>query len=205
MREVDHRAKNALAVVQAALRLTPREDARSFAEAVEARVGALARVQVLLAEANWRGADLRTLAEGAMAAFLPSAGLMPDAPRAELDGKPVRLAATAAQPVSLVLHELSTNAVKYGALSAHGGVVTLSWRTDPVAGLLRLRWEERGGPAIAEPPARRGFGSRIIEATVRSQLGGQVENQWTPAGLACDIALPLDRAVLGEQDGMAAA
>ena len=204
MREVDHRAKNALAVVQAALRLTPRDDARSFAEAVEARVGALARAQVLLAEANWRGADLRSLAEGAMAAFLASASLAPDAPRAELQGSPVRLAATAAQPMSLVLHELSTNAVKYGALSVRGGVVRLSWRRDEEAGLLRLRWEERGGPAIAARPGRRGFGSRVIETTVRNQLGGQLEQDWTPAGLVCTMALPLDRAVLAGQDEMAA-
>ncbi|MBL6080382.1 PAS domain S-box protein [Belnapia sp. T18] len=204
MREVDHRAKNALAVVQAALRLTPREDAHSFAEAVEARIGALARAQVLLAEANWRGADLRSLAEGAMAAFLSSAALAPDAPRAELEGAPVRLAATAAQPISLVLHELATNAVKYGALSAHGGAVRLSWREDRSAGLLRLRWEERGGPPVAARPVRRGFGSRVIEATVRTQLGGQVEQHWAPAGLICDIALPLDRAVMTERSVMAA-
>ena len=204
MREVDHRAKNALAVVQAALRLTPREDARAFAEAVEARVGALARAQVLLAEANWRGADLRSLAEGAMAAFLPSAALVADSPRAQLEGRPVRLAATAAQPLSLVLHELSTNAVKYGALSARGGAVVLSWWKDPGAGLLRLRWEERGGPPVAAPPERRGFGSRVIEATVRNQLGGQVVQHWVPTGLVCDLALPLDRVALAEEDEMAA-
>ena len=68
----------------------------------------------------------------------------------------------------------------------------------------RLRWEERGGPAIAARPGRRGFGSRVIETTVRNQLGGQLEQDWTPAGLVCTMALPLDRAVLAGQDEMAA-
>jgi two-component sensor histidine kinase len=94
--------------------------------------------------------------------------------------------------------------VKYGALSARGGAVVLSWWKDPGAGLLRLRWEERGGPPVAAPPKRRGFGSRVIEATVRNQLGGQVVQHWVPTGLVCDLALPLDRVALAEEDEMAA-
>ncbi|SDC71203.1 HWE histidine kinase domain-containing protein [Belnapia rosea] len=194
-REVDHRAKNALAVVQAALRLTPREDAGHFAAAIEARVAALARAQGLLAETNWRGADLRDLAAGALATFLPTTGGTPDAPRAELEGPPLQLAATAVQPISLVLHELATNAVKYGALSTPGGRVRLSWRSDTTAGLLRIRWQEEGGPALSGTPGRRGFGSRILGATIRGQLGGMLEEQWPPSGILCDLALPLARAV----------
>lgn len=203
-REVDHRAKNALAVVQAALRLTPREDPAAFAAAVEARVAALARTQVLLAEASWRGADLRSLAEGALAAFLTIGSTAPSvppgdpgaSPRAELEGPALNLAATAAQPISLVLHELATNAVKYGALSAAGGVVVLSWACDSAAGLLRLRWAERGGPPVAAPPQRRGFGSRVVETTIGTQLGGRVAQRWDAVGLVCDMELPLDRTVV---------
>ncbi len=185
-REVDHRAKNALAVVQAAVRLAPRDDPASFAQAVEGRIAALADAQVVLAESSWRGADLRTLAEGAARTFRVEGAT----PRIELRGPPVFLAATAAQPLSLALHELATNAVKYGALSVPGGGVRLEWWLDGAAGLLRLRWEEHGGPVAAAPPTRRGFGSRVLDATMADQLGGAVERQWLPTGLVCDIALP---------------
>jgi PAS domain S-box-containing protein len=197
-REVDHRAKNALAVVLAAVRLAPKEDAKAFAQAVEGRVAALSRAQVLLAEAGWQGADLRAVAEGALAAFLPmGAGVDPSGgPQAVLDGPPIRLGAAAAQPISLAMHELATNAAKYGALSAPAGRVTLSWRLDEPARLLRLTWRETGGPQVQGPPGRRGFGSRVIEATIRDQLGGTVERIWEIGGLRCDMAVPLERAAV---------
>ena len=194
-REVDHRAKNALAVVQAALRLTPRTDAASYANAVEGRVRALARAHTLLAEARWEGASLQALAAAELAAFLPSGGAGA-AGRARIDGPGLTLTPPAAQGLSMVLHELATNAVKYGALSVEGGSVALSWEIDVAAGLLRLRWEERGGPAMARAPARRGFGSRVVEATVRDQLGGKLDRQWQPTGLLCGIEIPLERGVI---------
>ncbi len=192
MREVDHRAKNALAVVQAAVRLAPKADAAAFAQAVEGRVAALARAQGLLAETGWSGTSLRLLAERCLAAFLPAGppAALPEAPVCLLSGPPVELAAAATQPLTLALHELATNAVKYGALSVAGGEVHLSWRPDPEAGLLRLRWAERGGPPV-RPPARRGFGSRVIEASMADQLHGRVAEAWEPDGLVCDITLPL--------------
>lgn len=197
MRELDHRAKNALAVVAAAVRLTPRQDPEAFARAVEGRVRALARAHGLLAEGRWSGADLRTLAEGELAVFLTPADPQPGEaapPRAELAGPPVRLRAEAVQAISMALHELATNATKHGALSAPGGVVRLGWEVDAVAGLLRLSWTEQGGPPIEVPPQRRGFGSRVLEATVREQLGGQVACRWSPEGLACTMAVPIARA-----------
>jgi PAS domain S-box-containing protein len=195
-REVDHRAKNALAVVQGALRLTPRDNADAYAQAVEGRVAALARAHTLLAECRWAGADLRTLLEGELQPFLVArrgdqAGT--EAPRVELSGPPVRLGAAAAQPFSMVLHELATNAVKHGALSVAAGVVGLSWVLDRPAGVLRVRWTESGGPPITVPPRRRGFGSRVIELTVRAQLGGHVERRWAETGLVCEMAVPLER------------
>ena len=203
MREVDHRAKNALAVVQAAVRLAPKEDAAAFARAVEGRVAALARAQGLLAETGWAGTSLRLLAERCLAAFLPTgpAAGTPGAPICLLAGPPVDLAASATQPLSLALHELATNAVKYGALSAAGGEVHLSWQPDPEAGLLRLRWEERGGPPIRSP-ARRGFGSRVIQASIADQLHGRVAEAWEPTGLVCDMTLPLLPVLARAEDGV---
>jgi len=95
-----------------------------------------------------------------------------------------------------VLHELATNAAKYGALSVPGGRVTVNWRVDRGEERLCLRWAEKGGPVLADTPTRRGFGSRVIEATVRGQLGGSVARSWDTTGLVCQIALPLDRTVV---------
>ncbi|PWS38659.1 hypothetical protein DFH01_05165 [Falsiroseomonas bella] len=183
MREVDHRAKNALAVVQSVVRLTRAEDPVAYAASVEGRVRALARAHDLLARDLWRGAGLREIAAEELAAYL-------EAGRAGIAGPPVRLAAEAAQPVSMVLHELATNAAKHGALSRPEGRIALSWELDPTDGALRLRWEEQGGPAVPGPPRRRGFGSRLVEATIGAQLGGKAAFAWDPAGLRCDLTIP---------------
>jgi PAS domain S-box-containing protein len=193
-REVDHRAKNALAVVQAALRLTPKDDAARYAQAVEGRVNNLARVHNLLAQARWSGTRLLQLAEGELAPFLPArAGDGERVPRVALDGPSVLLGPSAAQAISMALHELATNATKHGALSVPGGMVRLSWVLDHPAGLLRIRWTETGGPPIAAPPGRRGFGSRVMKGTIRDQLGGAVHRDWTAAGLDCGLEVPLGR------------
>lgn len=187
-REVNHRAKNALAVAQAALRLTRAPDLPAYIRAVEGRIGALARAHTLLAQDRWAGADLRALLEGELAPFR-GAGQ-----RVELKGPPVALPAGAAQPLAMAAHELATNAVKHGALSVPGGRVSISWRLEGgPAGMLRLRWAETGGPPLARPPSRRGFGSRVLEATLRGQLGGTVSLAWGAEGLACDIGVPLAR------------
>ncbi len=191
-RELDHRAKNALAVVQAALRLTPKHDAAAFAAAVEGRVATLARAHGVLAEGRWQGASLRAVAEAELAAFLGAPGKA--APAATIDGPEVLLAPAAVQAVSMALHELATNATKYGALSAPGGRLEVAWSLDAAAGLLRLAWRERGGPRLPEgPPPRRGFGTRVVAATVEGQLGGRMTREWRPEGLACLIELPLPR------------
>jgi two-component sensor histidine kinase len=196
LRELDHRAKNALAVVQAAVHLTPANDANSFAEAVRGRVDALARAHTLLAAGRWSSADLRQLVAAELAPFLHTGG-GGGGSRAELDGPPVALAPHAAQALSTVVHELSTNATKHGALSAPGGHMTVSWHVDTAAGALRLRWVEQGGPAVAGEPSRRGFGSRLIETTIRRQLGGTLSREWTPTGLVLELAVPLARVLAG--------
>ncbi len=202
MREVDHRAKNALAVVQAALRLSRAETPAELVRIVEGRVAALARAQTILARRRWEGAELHALLEGELAAFLT--GIRLDAPRAELHGPPVTIAAAAAQPLSMAVHELATNAMKYGALSRRGGLLQVSWRLDAGQRVLSLLWRERGGPEVAANPARRGFGSRVIEQTVQVQLGGAVSRRWLPGGLACEITIPLARHDGAEEKAAAA-
>ena len=186
-RELDHRAKNALAVVQAALRLTPKDNPHAFARAIEGRVMALARAHTLLAEARWVGADLRALAVGELAPFLDTTANHAIGPSADLDGPSITLTPEATQPLSMALHKLATNATKYGALSTPNGRVALSWHADPSIGMLSLQWLERGGPKVNGSPARQGFGSRVLEATVRSQLGGRLTRRWEPAGFECTI------------------
>ena len=98
----------------------------------------------------------------------------------------------------MALHELATNATKYGALSIAGGRISLCWEVDRAADSLRLRWTETGGPRLEAPPCRRGFGTRVVDATLREQLGGRVERRWEPTGLAAEIELPLPR-ILAER------
>lgn len=186
MREVDHRAKNALAVVQSVVRLTCASDTQSLKRAIEGRISALSRAQTLLAEDRWSGADLRSLLKGELAPFLGDH-------RADLAGPPVALPPGAAQPVAMAFHELATNALKHGALSVAGGRLCVSWWLDRQGGVaqLRLRWAEEGGPPVANMPERRGFGARVLQGTVSGQLGGAVALAWETTGLVCDLTIPL--------------
>jgi PAS domain S-box-containing protein len=187
-REVNHRAKNLLSVVQTVVRMTRASTPHSFASSVSGRISALARAHDLLAAREWRDTELRSVLETELAAFHPSSDA---GARLRIAGEPVLLAAIAVQPLCMTLHELATNAMKYGALSAEGGQVAVSWRAE--AGILRLAWEESGGPPVAGPPLDGGFGTRMVDATVQGQLGGTVTRHWRPEGLACELALPLER------------
>ncbi|MCG7361078.1 hypothetical protein MHZ93_07415 [Roseomonas sp. ACRSG] len=193
-REVDHRAKNALAVVQAMLQLTPKNDLDAYVRAVEGRVSALSRAQTLLSEDQWRGASLHALLQAELAPFVSDGDGEFDT-RAELDGPPVLLPPAAAQPLAMAVHELATNAVKHGALSVPGGRVSISWHLmgteDAPASALRLRWRETGGPALPGVPMGRGFGSRVLATVVRGQLGGRLSQSWLPDGLVCEMDVPL--------------
>ncbi len=194
-REVDHRARNVLAVVQSILRLTRAEDPRRYVQAVEGRVAALARAHTLLSRDRWTGAGLQDVLHEELTAYR-------GAGRVALHGPAVRLRPDAVQPLSMVLHELATNAAKYGALSIPGGRVEVAWELVPQAGApsgqpsspgrLDLRWTERDGPPLLAPPARQGFGSTLISATLRDQLQGESCFDWRPEGLCCAISLPLD-------------
>jgi len=179
---------------------------------VEGRVLALARAHTMLADASWRGAALREVVEAELAAFLPDpAGPENDAsrpagdasapaPRVVLEGPELVLIPIAVQPLAMALHELATNATKHGALSEPGGEVRLGWSFDRAAGVLRVRWEERGGPPVGAPPTRRGFGSRLIEATMREQLGGRMTRHWNDTGLVYEFEISAAR-VLAEEIG----
>ncbi|RYJ02019.1 MAG: PAS domain S-box protein, partial [Acetobacteraceae bacterium] len=202
MQEIDHRAKNALSVVQAVIRLTRAGSRQDFVAAVEGRVAALARAQTVLARGRWTGADLRVLLEGELAPFLGPQANGARGPLVALEGPPVLVAPTAAQPLSMAVHELATNAVKHGALAVPDGRVTVLWEADPAAGVLRLRWTETGGPPVADAPRQRGFGTRVLDTTLRHQLGGNAELRWRETGLCCIVTVPLSR-VLGDRDGMA--
>ena len=188
-REVDHRAKNALAVVQAALRLTPKDDPVGYMRAVEGRVAALARAQTLLARGRWVGAELRALLEDELAPFLAEGA---GAPRVRLEGPPVLLWPAATQALSMAMHELATNAVKHGALGRPGGMVTVRWQVEGEERLvLHLAWLESGGPSVPAGPSRRGFGTRVLDGTVRAQLGGKVRQSWSAGGIAVEMEVPL--------------
>jgi PAS domain S-box-containing protein len=181
-REVDHRAKNALAIVQSIIRLTRGDNIATYMAAVEGRITALSRAHTVLSHSRWQGADLTGLVEEELAPYRSDRG-----DRITMTGPPVSLQPSSAQTLTLALHELATNAVKYGALSSASGRLKVSWELKPST--LVLRWEESGGPR-ARKPAKLGFGTRIIVASIEGQLGGQAKLQWGDAGLQCVLTIP---------------
>lgn len=182
-RELDHRAKNMLALVQATVRLSNADTTQELKAVIERRIHALSQAHPLLAETRCTGADLAKLVEQELSPYCSERAL-----QANVSGPEVRLTADQAQPLALLLHELTTNAVKYGALSLPSGRVRVVWtKTDDR--VLLLQWIEQDGPSI-EPPQRRGFGMRVIEEVVRRQFRGEVRFDWAPDGLTCRIVLP---------------
>lgn len=180
-REVDHRAKNALAVVRSLARLSlaeSRGDAQGLVEALEGRISAMARVHTVLARERWVGAALGELVQGE---------LEPYGAATVLEGPPLRLSTEAAQPLTMVLHELATNAAKYGALSQPGGQVSISWRRAEDGGAL-LEWREAGGPA-PQPRPEPGFGTRLIEANMGGPLDGEARFAWLAEGLRATLRI----------------
>ncbi|HYF40699.1 MAG TPA: PAS domain-containing protein, partial [Gemmatimonadales bacterium] len=184
MREVDHRAKNVLAVVQSLVNLSDRSDPDRFAEAVQGRVSALARAHVLLSRERWVGAALNDIVQHELEAYQGERRIL-------LDGPPVQIEPEAVQPLSMVFHELATNASKYGALSRLAGRLHVSWRVETKGAEQRLvmNWVERGGPPVAGEPERRGFGSMLLTSTVESQLSGEIKKRWERAGVTCELSV----------------
>jgi PAS domain S-box-containing protein len=180
--EVDHRARNVVAVVQSIMRLTRADSIDDYIGALDGRIGALSNAHRLLAGSRWEGADLTRLVEEEFAPYRASGN-----ERVKSRGPNVLLPPATAQTIALALHELATNAAKYGALSVDPGYVELTWQTEP--GKLELVWTESGGPQIG-PPDRRGYGSRAIVAGIERQLGGLVNFDWQASGLRCTLCVP---------------
>ncbi|HEX6866104.1 MAG TPA: HWE histidine kinase domain-containing protein, partial [Caulobacteraceae bacterium] len=185
--ELNHRVKNTLANVQAIAAQTLRatSDPTAFRNAFEARLMALSATHNLLTASTWTGADLQEV----LLIELEPHG----ANHYRFQGPAVRLSAQEALTFGLVFHELATNAAKYGALSSPDGCVSVRWSVEEAGGQqrLKLEWAEHGGPPITAPPARTGFGSRLIERSVRSDLGGKAELSYEPKGVVCRIDIRL--------------
>jgi PAS domain S-box-containing protein len=181
-REVDHRAKNALALAQSIVRLTRGENVKAYIQSVEGRINALARVHTVLSLSSWQGAEIRRLVDEELAPYSDGHQIAP------LSGPEIQLQPATAQTLALALHELVTNSAKYGALSTQEGRLSINWENE--TGLLRLVWEETGGPPV-ETPTSRGFGTQSVIASIESQLGGKAEFDWRPEGLLCRLSVPL--------------
>ncbi len=183
--ELNHRAKNTLATVQSIVAQAVRSDvaAPQMREAIESRLLALSSAHDLLTRHSWEGADLKEMVERAAAPFQG-----PDA-RLNLRGPSVQLIPQAALAISMAIHELATNAVKYGALSVREGRVDVEWETGPRQ--FHLQWREHGGPPVS-PPTRRGFGSRLLERGLAADLQGKVGLEFRSEGVVCKITGPVD-------------
>ena len=186
IREVDHRAKNVLAVVQSLAQLTPFENNRQYVEALSGRIGSLARSHSLLSTSRWTGVRLDSLLRQELEPY----GAGSD-DRVFLAGPPVLIQAEAAQSLGLVLHELATNASKYGALVDVTGALSVTWAWDVPSEddqpRLILTWRETS-PRTVRPPSREGFGSTLI-AKATKQLGATIQQDWRSEGLACRMEI----------------
>jgi PAS domain S-box-containing protein len=179
--EAEHRSKNLLSIVQATVMLSQSDTPEGLKSAIEGRIRAISNVHSLFAQTRWIGADLSTIAAQELAPYSA------DSPtRVRIDGPPVLLAPDAAQAVAATLHELATNAAKYGALSAANGRVDLKWSHE-AGGELDLLWKETDGPKVQEP-TRKGFGGRVIEQMIAGR-SGKVRFDWRVDGLVCEITL----------------
>ena len=197
--ELNHRVKNTLATVQSLASQTARgaPTPKAFREGFEGRLIALSKAHDQLTVHHWESADLRELLSGTLS---PYAGAGPE--RVILRGEDVVLRPRAVLTLAMVFHELTTNAAKYGALSAPGGSIEIRWQPVPVAQAgsptLKIEWIERGGPPVT-PPTRRSFGSRLIENSIAAEHGGSAKMTFDPGGLRCEIVLPLESAAAEQE------
>ena len=186
MNELDHRVRNILATVQSIVAQTLRnsEVDPAVLRVIEGRLITLGNVNATLTRKNWDSAEIH---EVVAAALRPHE--TPDRARFAVDGPELRLGPKSAVALSMAVHELATNAVKYGALSSPTGLVDVRWSTAD--GRFRLQWRESGGPPVAVP-RRTGFGTRMIERALALQVSGQAKIDYDPAGIVYTIDAPLD-------------
>jgi PAS domain S-box-containing protein len=181
-REAQHRTRNILATVQATVNLSHSDTPDGLKRAIEGRIQALANVHDLLVKSRWAGAELSSIATQELAPYLGMGG-----GRARIDGPHVLLSPNTAQSIAVTLHELATNAAKYGSLSTPTGQAEITWIRAP-GGRLILHWTESGGPPTKKP-TRQGFGTSVIERMIREQLKGEMHLDWRTEGLACEIVV----------------
>jgi two-component sensor histidine kinase len=182
-REAEHRAKNLLINVKAIVHLSQSDTPKSLKDAIEGRIEALANVHSLFVQSRWTGAELGRVVRQELSPYTREGEM-----RTLIDGPTVMLKPDVAQATAVALHELATNAAKYGALSVAEGQVRVEW-SRAEDGQLVLRWTEAGGPPV-NPPTRRGFGTGLMERMIRDVVNGQVHLDWHAEGLACEIAVP---------------
>jgi PAS domain S-box-containing protein len=182
-REAEHRAKNVLANVKAMVQLSHSDTPKGLKEAIAGRIEALANVHSLFAQSRWAGAELGRLVQQELSPYSRDGEM-----RTRIDGPSVMLNSDVAQSMAVALHELATNAAKYGALSEEKGQVRVEW-SRAADGRVVLRWAEAGGPPVT-PPTRKGFGTHVMEAMIRGHVGGDVRLNWRAEGLACEITMP---------------
>ena len=181
-READHRTKNLLTLAQATVHLAQGDTPAALKAAIEGQLEALANAHTLLAQSRWAGADLHKIVAEELSPYCHS-----NEARGEIDGPSLMLAQDEAQAMALAVHELVTNAVKYGALSVPAGRVKVEWGLRS-GNRLFLRWIETGGPGV-RPPTHQGFGTRVMERMICRQLHGQVNFDWRESGVICEISI----------------
>jgi PAS domain S-box-containing protein len=181
-REAEHRTKNILSTVLATVRLSHSDTVDDLKQLIEGRIDALAKVHALFVQSRWAGAELRSLVTQELLPYRDETEA-----RVRIDGPAVMLEPYSAQAIAITLHELATNAAKYGSLSAADGRVEITW-SRMADGRLSLRWIELGGPTVT-PPTHRGFGTRVMENIIACQLKGEVRFDWRDQGLRCEIVL----------------
>jgi two-component sensor histidine kinase len=195
MQEVNHRAKNMLSLVQAIARQTASREPEHFIGLFNERIRALAANQDLLVQNGWQGVDVEKLVRAQLAHFADVGS------RIAADGPRLHLNAAAAQAIGLALHELATNAAKYGALSVDVGRVDVRWRLE--GDTFMMSWTERNGPPVS-PPERRGFGSTVVDSMAKLSVGGEVKLDYAPSGLMWRLTCPAANAVepLGNESNL---
>jgi two-component sensor histidine kinase len=186
--ELNHRVKNTLAILQSIAVQTFRSASKGEREKFEGRLGALAEAHNLLSTEKWQGSELQDVVRRVLQPYL-----LNNPERIKMFGPQVPLSPRVAVVLSMIVHEIATNAAKYGALSNDNGTITVDWEviTENATKKLRLIWTEAGGPHVTAP-VRRGFGSRLIERSARDQLGGEATVDFLPRGVVYTVTCALD-------------
>ena len=184
--ELNHRIKNTLAVVSAIAQQTIRgDDVAAARDAFTSRLITLSAAHDILTQTSWVSAPIAHVVEGALAPHRT------DRERIRITGPDLMLPPKPALSLALALHELATNALKYGALSNDAGSVDIAWRSE--GGTFRFTWTEKNGPTVTGAPTRKGFGTRLIDGVLAHDFGGAVTTRYEPGGVVCELRSPLDR------------